>query len=140
MSATYTYDPAGGQLSVTGTAAAANPLRYTQGLLDEDTGWLKLGVRYHDTTTANWTAQDPLSQLLQPDSASRYAYVGGDPLNRLDPTGKDFDLLDDCEAAVVGLALSVGGLVASIRGGSALGGGLSLGGAYLSVDAAEDNC
>jgi RHS repeat-associated protein len=89
--ATYTYDPAGKQLTATGTSAAANPLRYTQGLLDEDTGWLKHGVRFHDTMTANWTAQDQLSQVLRPDAASRYAYVGGNPRNYIDPTGRDDD-------------------------------------------------
>jgi hypothetical protein len=43
------YDPAGKQLTATGTAAASNPFRYTQGLLDEDTGWLKHGVRWRTT-------------------------------------------------------------------------------------------
>ncbi len=89
VSATYTYDPSGQQTAATGSSAAANPLRYTQGLLDEQTGWLKRGVRFHDTTTANWTAQDPLSQIMNPDAASRYAYSDGNPANLTDPTGLD---------------------------------------------------
>ncbi|MFI5733847.1 hypothetical protein ACIA49_27270 [Kribbella sp. NPDC051587] len=55
----------GRQTAATGASSAVNPLRYTQGLLDEQTDWIKHGVRYHDTTTANWTAQDQLSQLLR---------------------------------------------------------------------------
>ncbi|MFI5734113.1 RHS repeat-associated core domain-containing protein [Kribbella sp. NPDC051587] len=87
MTATYTYDPAGQQTAATGTSSATNPLRYTQGLLDEQTGWIKHGVRFHDTATANWTAQDPLSQIMNPDSASRYAYADSNTINRIDPTG-----------------------------------------------------
>ncbi|MFF1819479.1 RHS repeat-associated core domain-containing protein [Kribbella sp. NPDC058245] len=95
VTATYTYDPSGQQTSATGTSAASNPLRYTQGLLDDQTGWLKHGVRFHDTTTSNWTAQDQLSQLFRPDAASRYAYAGGNPCNYIDPTGRDDEDDDD---------------------------------------------
>ncbi|GAA0584386.1 RHS repeat protein [Kribbella sandramycini] len=89
VTAAFTYDPAGQQTSATGASATVNPLRYAQGLLDEQTGWLKRGVRFHDTTTANWTAQDPLSQIMQPDAASRYAYGDSNPANFTDPTGLD---------------------------------------------------
>ena len=79
VTASYTYDPAGKQITATGAAAALNPLRHTQGLLDEDTGWLKHGIRWQDTTTSNWTALDPIalrsepSLTLEPDTASHYA-------------------------------------------------------------------
>ncbi|MGZ3145983.1 RHS repeat-associated core domain-containing protein [Lentzea chajnantorensis] len=105
VSATYTYDPAGKQLSATGTAASSNPIRHTRGLLDENTGWLKHGVRWHDSATGNWTALDPISLILEPDIASRYAYVGGNPVNRVDPTGLYADTSRACLAGAVGAAI-----------------------------------
>ncbi|WP_184796946.1 RHS repeat-associated core domain-containing protein [Kribbella italica] len=140
VTATYTYDPAGKQMTATGASATTNPLRYTQGLLDEQTGWLKRGVRFHDTTTANWTAQDLLSQLLKPNSASRYSYVAGNPVNSIDPRGledipypDEYDLpseydKDDFEfdLAVIGGGATIGTIVS---GGSPYGGiaGLAVG-------------
>jgi RHS repeat-associated protein len=87
VTATYTYDPSGKQLTAAGRSALLNPLRYTQGLLDDQSGWLRHGLRWYDTTTANWTAQDPLGQLLRPDAPSRYAYADSNPNNRIDPSG-----------------------------------------------------
>jgi RHS repeat-associated protein len=125
VTATYTYDPAGKQLTATGTSAAANPLRYTQGLLDEGTGWLKHGVRFHDTTTANWTAQDQLSQILDPDAASRYAYVGGNPRNYLDPTGRDSEDDDDIGDYFDDIGRVGGGITLTIEGLSCFAGAVT---------------
>ncbi|GHH43727.1 type IV secretion protein Rhs [Lentzea cavernae] len=116
VTATYTYDPAGRQLTATGTASAANPIRYAQGLLDEITGWLKRGVRWHDPATANWTALDPISLILEPDMASRYAYVSGNPVNRIDPTGRN---IDPSEACIIGATTgAIGGAVAGAAAGA----------------------
>ncbi|MET7283734.1 RHS repeat-associated core domain-containing protein [Kribbella sp. NPDC005582] len=136
VTATYTYDPSGQQTAATGTSAATNPLRYTQGLLDEQTGWLKHGVRYHDTTTANWTAQDQLSQLLAPNAPSRYAYADSNPGNRLDPSGKGCgdDLLtygaigSFVTGTVEGAEVASAALVGEVALGPA---GLIVGGAFL---------
>jgi len=76
--------------------------------------------------------------VLDPDVASRYSYVAGNPVNRLDPTGEDFDLLG--EVGILGLGLSAGGLVVAIRTGSPIGAGLAVGGLYISVDTLIDNC
>ncbi|ANZ43512.1 hypothetical protein BBK82_43230 [Lentzea guizhouensis] len=110
VTATYSYDPAGRQLTASGAASAANPVRYARGLLDETTGWLKRGVRWHDPTTGNWTALDPISLILEPDMASRYAYVGGDPVNRIDPTGLKADTSKAC------LAGAAAGAIGSLSG------------------------
>ncbi len=90
--ATYTYDPYGTQTGTTGTgdAVGANPLRFTGGLYDRGTGWTKYGVRYDDTTLGRFTSQDPLTRLLDPDNANRYAYAADNPTNDVDPTGRDF--------------------------------------------------
>ncbi|WP_198675884.1 RHS repeat-associated core domain-containing protein [Kribbella monticola] len=136
ITATYTYDPAGKQLTATGTSAATNPYRYTQGLLDENTGWIKHGQRWHDTTTANWTSIDPVDLLLQPDAASRYGYVAGNPINHLDPAGRGCgdDLLayggiaSFVTGTVEGAEVASGLLVGEVALGPA---GLIVGGAFL---------
>lgn len=118
VTATYSYDPTGRQLNATGSASAANPLRYAQGLLDETTGQLKHGVRWHDPGTGNWTTLDPVSPVLEPDIASRYAYVGGNPVNRLDPTGRN---IDPSEACIIGATTgAIGGAVAGAAAGAGL--------------------
>jgi RHS repeat-associated protein len=129
VSATYTYDPAGKQMTATGTSAALNPLRYTQGLVDDQTGWLKRGIRWHDSTTANWTAQDPLSQILRPDAASRYSYADGNPANRIDPTGMySYGDLETDLSVIGGTAAIFGGIGAAL-GTAGLGFGAAVGGA-----------
>lgn len=145
-SATYTYDPAGKQLTATGTTASTNPLRYTQGLLDENTGWLKHGVRWHDSTTANWTAIDPINPIMEPNAASRYAYVDGNPVNLIDPTGRDscggtvartaLDVVG-FGAGIAGLALTTGGAGAAIAVGSLFISGFDL---PFSIDGAIEAC
>ncbi|WP_281506274.1 RHS repeat-associated core domain-containing protein [Amycolatopsis sp. FBCC-B4732] len=146
VSASYGYDPSGKQLTATGTTAAANPIRYTQGLLDDHTGWLKHGIRWHDTTTANWTSIDPVSPVLEPDAASRYAYVGGNPPNRLDPTGRYSCAGSVGLAAVsgIGFGLAVAGLAATTGG---VGAGVAIGGLFtsgfslpFSINDAVDSC
>jgi RHS repeat-associated protein len=131
VSASYTYDPAGKQLAATGTASSINPIRYTQGVLDENTGWLKHGVRWHDTTTANWTAIDPINPILAPDAASRYTYVDGNPVNLVDPTGRDSCVGGVARAAIdtVGFGIALGGLAVSTGG---VGAALAIGGLFVS--------
>jgi hypothetical protein len=40
------------------------------------------GARYYDPSVGRWTQQDPSGQ-----EANAYAYVGGDPVNFVDPDG-----------------------------------------------------
>lgn len=86
-SATYTYDPYGNTLGASGSSAAANPWRYSGGY-DDGNGLIKFGTRFYDPTLGRWTQKDPLAgSINNPGSMNRYAYVGGDPCNRLDPSG-----------------------------------------------------
>jgi len=82
---TYRYDPYGNVVAQTGTTP--NRFGFAGGYRD-DTGFLKLGQRYYDPATGRWTqpAPEPAS-LLNPAIASAYTYVGGDPVNNVDPTG-----------------------------------------------------
>ena len=46
-------------------------------------GWYHYGVRYYDTVLARWVEMDPADQFHSP-----YSYVGGDPVNLIDPYGR----------------------------------------------------
>ena len=49
---------------------------------DHDLGWYHYGVRYYDVRLARWHAMDPADEFHSP-----YVYVGGDPVNFVDPDG-----------------------------------------------------
>jgi len=67
------------------TNPGSQPFGFAGGLWDPDTGLVRFGARDYDPETGRWTAKDPI------DFASRdtnlYAYVGNEPINRIDPTG-----------------------------------------------------
>lgn len=78
---TYAYDPYGNLLSHTG--ASDTPLRFAGGYQDPETGLYYLRARYYDPRTGQFLSRDPIAPLTQ----SAYGYVGGNPLNLIDPTG-----------------------------------------------------
>jgi RHS repeat-associated protein len=89
--ATYTYDPYGTATvgNPTGSAAAGlNPYRFAGGLNDRSTGYVKFGMRYYDPATGRFTQQDGLEVIGNPGSGNRYQYVGDDPVNYVDLTGR----------------------------------------------------
>ena len=53
------------------------------------TNWIHYGARYYSTITGTFTQQDALDAPLDPANANRYAFAGGDPINNIDPTGRD---------------------------------------------------
>ena len=86
--AAYTYDPYGGHHTATALNGALppNPWRYAGGHLDA-TGLYKYGARYYDPNIGRWTQQDTIDAIGDPANANRYAYVGDDPINSVDPSG-----------------------------------------------------
>jgi RHS repeat-associated protein len=50
--------------------------------LDEDIGWNDFALRNYDAQIGRWVQQDPYQQFATP-----YSYVGGDPVNYIDPSG-----------------------------------------------------
>ena len=97
------YDPYG-QSTYQGTNTVSNPWQFAGGYLDS-TGLYKFGARYYDAAIGRWTQQDPRSgSIADPSSVDRYVYADADPINRVDPTGRD-----SCTEAVLGtLAAFVG--------------------------------
>jgi RHS repeat-associated protein len=76
------YDAFGG---VSGTGVGVVPQGFAGGLYDQDTGWVRFGMRDYDPMLGRWASKDPL--LLRGDGPNVFGYVLGDPINLLDPTG-----------------------------------------------------
>jgi RHS repeat-associated protein len=67
------------------SAPGFQPFGYAGGLLDPQTGLVRFGARDYDPATGRFTTKDPL--LFGSRGQNVYAYVGGDPINNVDPTG-----------------------------------------------------
>ncbi|HEX2203893.1 MAG TPA: RHS repeat-associated core domain-containing protein [Longimicrobium sp.] len=62
------------------------PFGFGGGLYDRHTGLVRLGARDYEAGTGRWTARDPRG--FASGNANLYAYVGGDPVNYVDPDGQ----------------------------------------------------
>ena len=84
----YDYDPYGVMLKQ--TEGVSNPFKYAAGYLDAS-GYYQFGDRYYDPTLGRWTQQDPVGgSLFDLNSGNRYTYVDDNPVNKVDPSGKDW--------------------------------------------------
>ena len=81
--ASYTFDPYGKRLAVTGTATT--PLEFAGQYRDAETGLYYMRARYYEATTAQFLTRDPWVAI----TTAPYAYSGDNPLNRTDPLGLD---------------------------------------------------
>lgn len=61
-------------------------LAFAGGLYDQDTKFLRFGARDYDPTIGRWTTKDPLG--FDGGDTNVYAYVSGNPMSAIDPTGK----------------------------------------------------
>lgn len=78
--------------------------------LQTEMGWLDFGARMYDPTIGRWHAPDPVAQFASP-----YSYVGGDPINMIDPDGRDaWDLL----RSIIGNGLNAANFIQSFSGGT----------------------
>jgi RHS repeat-associated protein len=80
---TLGYDEMGNVLS--DSTPGFQPFGFAGGLYDADTGLVRFGARDYDPHTGRWTAKDPIG--FGGGDANLYAYVGGDPINLIDPSG-----------------------------------------------------
>ncbi len=90
----YAYEPYGEEINPNSTDA--NPWRYASGYYDTATGMLKFGTRYYMPHLTRWTQPDPVTgKPTNPMSLNTYNYVGSNPINVIDPTGRFFEFLED---------------------------------------------
>lgn len=107
----YTYDPYGAHDTATALNGTLpdNPYRYASGRAvalnaSNQVVLYQYGQRYYQRATGRWTQQDNLESLGDPTQGNRYTYVGGDPINGIDPTG--LFTLGDFVGNVVGFAVT----------------------------------
>jgi RHS repeat-associated protein len=80
-----------GQTTFTGSGTAY-PVsnRYTDQIMDDDTGLYYYGGRYFDPQLGRFIQPDPtVPNPCDPQSLNRYSYVRNNPLNLSDPSGYD---------------------------------------------------
>ncbi|MEO7022390.1 MAG: RHS repeat-associated core domain-containing protein [Ktedonobacteraceae bacterium] len=86
----YVYDPYGNIINtVNSPQMQSNPWRFGSGYTDGFTGLTKFGIRYDDTSTGRWTQHTPIGgSLAETIKANPYVYVGNNPVNITDPSGR----------------------------------------------------
>jgi RHS repeat-associated protein len=91
----YEYDAYGNEFTVSGTTP--NEMMYRGEQYDSDLGLYYLRARYYNPLTGRFMSRDPNEpQILDsnrkpvdPKALHKYLYAGGDPVNMIDPTGRD---------------------------------------------------
>jgi RHS repeat-associated protein len=82
--ANYEYGPFGEPLKATGSAATANPFRFSTKYTDSETGLLYYGYRYYSTSLRRWISQDPIEER---GGVNLYGFVENTPVNYMDYLG-----------------------------------------------------
>lgn len=95
------YDPYGNIIRMSGTLP---DFGYAGMFYHEASGLDLATYRAYDPHTGRWISRDPAREV---GGINLYGYVGGSPVNRLDPTGRWFGL-DDLVATVGGAVIGVG--------------------------------
>ncbi|WP_394829303.1 RHS repeat-associated core domain-containing protein [Pendulispora albinea] len=72
---------------VSDSSVGFQPFGFAGGMYDPDTGLAHFGAREYDPETGTWLQKDPLR--FGAGDTNLYAYVGGDPLNKVDPSGNN---------------------------------------------------
>jgi len=87
---TYSYAPFG-QSEFADTPASPNPFQFA-GRENDGTGLYYYRARYYSPALHRFISEDP---IRLDGGVNFYAYVGGDPISRADPTGEGFDIALD---------------------------------------------
>lgn len=69
------------------TFPGLQPFGFAGGLYDADTGLVRFGVRDYDPELGRWTTKDPIG--FAGGDTNLYGYVWNDPINLIDPEGKN---------------------------------------------------
>ena len=90
----YNYDTRSTATTPTATCASGevsrSPSHYRGEQYDPDLGLYYLRARYYNPATGRFLSRDPEDgNAKDPASLHKYLYAGGDPVNAMDPTGRD---------------------------------------------------
>ena len=99
------YDPYGKVIK--DTNPGFQPFGFAGGLYDHQTGLVRFGARDYDAETGRWTSKDPIG--FDGGGTNLYAYSLNDPINYVDPNGRNPVLIAVGIGAVVGTIANVGG-------------------------------
>lgn len=80
--ASYDYQPFGGIISQSGSAAASWLFQYAGKQWDASLGLYDFGARLYDPALLRFTAPDPVRQFASP-----YVFASNNPMNMVDPSG-----------------------------------------------------
>jgi len=109
----YVYDAFGTVITNTGTTA--NYYRYSGEQYDPNLGFYYLRDRYMNPNSGRFLSRDSFAgKSFDPVTLHRYTYCGNDPINHLDPSGKDFGIIEIAVVAVVALVI-LGGIYAYLH-------------------------
>lgn len=87
--ATYTYDAWGNHLSISGSMAGINPLRYRGYYYDSETGFYYLQSRYYDPANHRFINADSYASTGQGIAGTNmFAYCNNNPVIFLDSEGE----------------------------------------------------
>ena len=83
----YNYLPFGEEMVSQNNSSYNNVYRFSGKELDQETGLSYFGARYYDPKYSFWLSVDPLAEKFP--NASPYNYCLGNPVNLVDPDGKE---------------------------------------------------
>jgi len=85
---TYDYDAFGNEVNHTGSTP--NNYLYRGEQYDSDLGLYYLRARYYNPVTGRFLSRDPEGgKPIDPKTLHKYLYADGEPVNGIDPTGRD---------------------------------------------------
>jgi RHS repeat-associated protein len=85
---TYQFDAFGMQIASTGTTA--NSYLYSGEWLDPNLSFYNLRARYYNALTGRFETMDPAAgKIADPATLHKYVYTRNNPVNRIDPSGRD---------------------------------------------------
>jgi RHS repeat-associated protein len=118
---TYEYDAFGNEFTVTGGSNTPNEMMYRGEQWDSDLGLYYLRARCYNPLTGRFMSRDPNDpgpldsggNPSDPKALHKYLYAGGDPVNMIDPAGREEE---EEEGAYLDLGAATTGSVIVFRG------------------------